>query len=138
MRKPRKSSHFLGLFATIYILDTDYNGESFFVRQAYFLGGQEPYEKLKRALRAEIDEGEWSKLYSARRGGMEWSRGNGMPTGLKAKADAVGVAPWPGLYFLPSIFTSTSYTLTSPALSVVRSLLVSLYSGGMNCSSSST
>ena len=30
------------------------------------LGGQEPYEKLKRALRAEIDEAEWSKLYSAR------------------------------------------------------------------------
>jgi adenine-specific DNA-methyltransferase len=49
-----------------WFIDTDYNGESFFVRHAYFLGGQEPYEKLKRALRAEIDEGEWSKLYSAR------------------------------------------------------------------------
>jgi adenine-specific DNA-methyltransferase len=49
-----------------WFLDTDYNGESFFVRHAYFLGGQEPYEKLKRALRAEIDEAEWSKLYSAR------------------------------------------------------------------------
>ena len=24
-----------------------------------------PYDKLKKALRAEIDEGEWSKLYSA-------------------------------------------------------------------------
>jgi len=30
-------------------------GESFFVRHAYFTGGDEPYEKLKRALRAEID-----------------------------------------------------------------------------------
>ena len=49
-----------------WFIDTDYNGESFFVRHAYFLGGQEPYEKLKRALRAEIDEAEWSKLYSAR------------------------------------------------------------------------
>ena len=49
-----------------WFLDTDYNGESFFVRHAYFLGAQEPYEKLKRALRAEIDEAEWSKLYSAR------------------------------------------------------------------------
>jgi adenine-specific DNA-methyltransferase len=49
-----------------WFLDTDYNGESFFVRQAYFLGGQEPYEKLKRALRAEVDEAEWSKLCAAR------------------------------------------------------------------------
>jgi len=37
-------------------VDTDYNGESFFVRQAYFTGADEPYEKLKRALKAEIDE----------------------------------------------------------------------------------
>ena len=27
-------------------------------------GGAEPYEKLKRAMRAEIDEGAWSMLYS--------------------------------------------------------------------------
>ena len=39
------------------------NGESFFVRHAYFTGAQEPYEKLKRALRAEIDEDAWSSLY---------------------------------------------------------------------------
>jgi adenine-specific DNA-methyltransferase len=49
-----------------WFIDSDYNGESFFVRHAYFLGGQEPYEKLKRALRADVDEAEWSKLYSAR------------------------------------------------------------------------
>ncbi len=49
-----------------WFIDTDYNGESFFVRHAYFCGGGEPYEKLKKALRAEIDEGEWSKLYSTR------------------------------------------------------------------------
>jgi adenine-specific DNA-methyltransferase len=43
---------------------TDYNGESFFVRQAYFTGADEPYEKLKRALRSEIDEAAWQTLYS--------------------------------------------------------------------------
>jgi adenine-specific DNA-methyltransferase len=49
-----------------WFIDSDYNGESFFVRHAYFLGGQEPYKKLKRALRADIDEAEWSRLYSAK------------------------------------------------------------------------
>ena len=47
-----------------WFIDTDYNGESFFVRHAYFTGAEEPYEKLKRALRAEIDEAAWSSLYS--------------------------------------------------------------------------
>jgi adenine-specific DNA-methyltransferase len=47
-----------------WFIDTDYNGESFFVRHAYFTGADEPYEKLKRALRAEIDEAAWSSLYS--------------------------------------------------------------------------
>jgi adenine-specific DNA-methyltransferase len=47
-----------------WFVDTDYNGESFFVRHAYFTGADEPYEKLKRALRAEIDEAAWSTLYA--------------------------------------------------------------------------
>ena len=47
-----------------WFLDTDYNGESFFVRHAYFTGADEPYDKLKRALRAEIDEAAWSALYT--------------------------------------------------------------------------
>ena len=47
-----------------WFIDTSYNGESFFVRHAYFTGAQEPYEKLKRALRAEIDESAWAALYS--------------------------------------------------------------------------
>jgi adenine-specific DNA-methyltransferase len=34
------------------------------VRHAYFTGADEPYERLKRALRAEIDEAAWSSLYS--------------------------------------------------------------------------
>ncbi len=47
-----------------WFIDTDYNGESFFVRQAYFTGAGEPYAKLKRALRAEVDEAAWNALYS--------------------------------------------------------------------------
>lgn len=47
-----------------WFIDTNYNGESFFVRHAYFTGADEPYEKLKRALRAEVDESAWSMLYS--------------------------------------------------------------------------
>jgi adenine-specific DNA-methyltransferase len=47
-----------------WFIDTNYNGESFFVRHAYFTGADEPYEKLKRALRAEIDEAAWNALYS--------------------------------------------------------------------------
>ncbi len=47
-----------------WFIDTNYNGESFFVRHAYFTGADEPYEKLKRALRAEVDESAWSMLYA--------------------------------------------------------------------------
>jgi adenine-specific DNA-methyltransferase len=47
-----------------WFLDTDYNGESFFVRHAYFTGDDDPYEKLKRALKAEIDPAAWASLYS--------------------------------------------------------------------------
>ncbi len=49
-----------------WFIDTDYNEESFFVRHAYFSGADEPYEKLKKALRAEIDESAWSTLYSTK------------------------------------------------------------------------
>ncbi len=49
-----------------WFIDTNYNGESFFVRHAYFTGVDEPYDKLKRALRAEIDEAAWSELYSTK------------------------------------------------------------------------
>jgi adenine-specific DNA-methyltransferase len=47
-----------------WFIDTNYNGESFFVRHAYFTGADQPYERLKRALRAEVDEAAWSALYS--------------------------------------------------------------------------
>ena len=46
-----------------WFIDDDYDEESFFVRQAYFLG-RDPYESLKRALKAEIDEAAWSELNS--------------------------------------------------------------------------
>ena len=49
-----------------WFIDTDYNGESFFVRHAYFTGADRPYDKLKRALRSEIDEDAWSDLYTTR------------------------------------------------------------------------
>jgi len=47
-----------------WFIDSDYNEESFFVRHAYFTGADEPYKKLQRALKAEIDEDAWSTLYS--------------------------------------------------------------------------
>jgi adenine-specific DNA-methyltransferase len=47
-----------------WFIDTNYDCESFFVRHAYFTGADEPYEKLKRALRAEVNEDAWSALYS--------------------------------------------------------------------------
>jgi adenine-specific DNA-methyltransferase len=46
-----------------WFVDHDYDEESFFVRQAYFVG-EDPYEGLKRALRAEIDETAWAELNS--------------------------------------------------------------------------
>jgi adenine-specific DNA-methyltransferase len=47
-----------------WFIDTDYNGESFFVRHAYFTGANDPYERLKASLAAEIDEDQWESLYT--------------------------------------------------------------------------
>jgi len=47
-----------------WFIDTDYNGESFFVRHAYFTDGADKFERLKRTLRAEIDESAWESLYA--------------------------------------------------------------------------
>jgi adenine-specific DNA-methyltransferase len=46
-----------------WFVDDDYNEESFFVKQAYFVGDS-PYEALKRALKAEIDETAWEEMNS--------------------------------------------------------------------------
>jgi adenine-specific DNA-methyltransferase len=47
----------------VWMIDTEYNGESFFVRHCYFTGGQDPFARLKRALKAEIDAEAWGSLY---------------------------------------------------------------------------
>ena len=46
----------------LWMIDTAYNEESFFVRHCYFTGGQDPYARLKRALKADIDEDAWASL----------------------------------------------------------------------------
>jgi adenine-specific DNA-methyltransferase len=47
-----------------WFIDTDYNEESFFVRQAYFLGASDPYKSLKTTLKGEINEETWETLNS--------------------------------------------------------------------------
>jgi adenine-specific DNA-methyltransferase len=47
-----------------WFIDTAYDDQQFFVRHAYFLGAGDPYDHLKRALRADIDEAAWSSLNS--------------------------------------------------------------------------
>ena len=47
-----------------WFIDTDYNEESFFVRHAYFLGANDPYNSLKTTLKAEIDADAWATLHS--------------------------------------------------------------------------
>lgn len=47
-----------------WFIEINYDGASFLVRHAYFTGAGEPYEKLKHALRAEIDETARASLYS--------------------------------------------------------------------------
>jgi adenine-specific DNA-methyltransferase len=45
-----------------WFVDTDYNEESFFVRQAYFLGANDPYKALRTTLKAEINAEAWETL----------------------------------------------------------------------------
>ena len=47
-----------------WLIDTDYNEESFFVRHAYFLGANDPYSALKTTLKAEINPEAWATLNS--------------------------------------------------------------------------
>lgn len=63
IRRPAQSAPTPTDDIACWFIDTDYNEESFFVRHAYFTGAQEPYDKLKRALRAEIDGDAWASLY---------------------------------------------------------------------------
>jgi adenine-specific DNA-methyltransferase len=50
----------------LWMIDTDYDGESFFVRHCYFTGDNDPYRRLKSALKADIDEAAWATLYRTR------------------------------------------------------------------------
>lgn len=47
-----------------WFIDTNYDEESFFVRHAYFLGQKDPYESLKKTLKAEIDKDAWESIHS--------------------------------------------------------------------------
>jgi adenine-specific DNA-methyltransferase len=47
----------------LWMIDTNYNEESFFVRHCYFTGGNDPMKKLKVALKADIDADAWEQLY---------------------------------------------------------------------------
>ncbi len=47
-----------------WFIDTDYNEESFFVRQAYFLGANDPYSSLRTTLKSEINAEAWATLHS--------------------------------------------------------------------------
>ena len=47
-----------------WFIDSDYNEQAFFVRQAYFLGANDPYKALKTTLKAEIDPEAWASLHS--------------------------------------------------------------------------
>jgi adenine-specific DNA-methyltransferase len=48
---------------TLWMIDSDYDEESFFVRHCYFTGGGDPYKRLRQALKADIDEEAWTSLY---------------------------------------------------------------------------
>jgi adenine-specific DNA-methyltransferase len=48
----------------LWMIDTNYNGESFFVRHCYFPGGQDHYKQLRRALKSDIAEEAWESLNS--------------------------------------------------------------------------
>jgi adenine-specific DNA-methyltransferase len=47
-----------------WFLDTSYDGDAFFVRHAYFTGADDPYDKLRRALRADISDEAWTTINS--------------------------------------------------------------------------
>ena len=47
----------------LWMIDTDYDEESFFVRHCYFTGGNDPYKRLKTALKADIDAESWEAVH---------------------------------------------------------------------------
>lgn len=69
-----------------WFIDTDYNEESFFVRQAYFLGANDPYKSLKPTLRAEINRDAWESLHSGHRP-QDHRPGGAAPRGTRPHPD---------------------------------------------------
>jgi len=63
MIRPLHGANWSGNDVAAWFIGHDYDEESFFVRHAYFVG-DDPYDALKRALRAEIDETAWAELNS--------------------------------------------------------------------------
>jgi adenine-specific DNA-methyltransferase len=49
-----------------WFIDTNYNGKSFRICQAYYCGPAQPYQKLKRALGTRIEESAWPTFCSSR------------------------------------------------------------------------
>ena len=47
-----------------WFIDTNYTGECFFVRHAYFTGENKPYKQLQKALNSNIGEEAWEALRS--------------------------------------------------------------------------
>lgn len=47
-----------------WFVDTNYDGEHFVVRHAYFTGGNRTYEGLAKTLRGDLNEAAWDALYS--------------------------------------------------------------------------
>jgi adenine-specific DNA-methyltransferase len=47
----------------LWMIDTNYDETSFYVRHCYFTGGNDPYKRLKTALRSDIDTAAWEALY---------------------------------------------------------------------------
>lgn len=58
-----------------WLVDSNYDEESFFVREAYFTGAGDPYGSLRKALRADIDEAAWASLYRHREPPLPAARG---------------------------------------------------------------
>ncbi|WP_041237814.1 hypothetical protein [Gloeothece citriformis] len=90
-----------------WFIDTNYNSESFFVRHAYFTGANQPYEKLKRTLKAEIDEDTWESFYSSVSRAFEPPKSrNGKPGKIAVKLDFFLPTRNSPLYFFQELLTT--------------------------------
>jgi adenine-specific DNA-methyltransferase len=56
----------------LWMIDTDYDSESFFVRHCYFTGDNDPYKRLRAALKADIDLEAWETLYQTKSRPFKW------------------------------------------------------------------